>query len=136
MRAFRIARLAEVIYAAIQGGTVYYISQRLSVIGHPLPRSVILLGAGAPVAVALFLAVVLRPRARWVWWPAAAFAVYVIVDGAAALIRIVNLPSSAWPSNAWLGFVAIGLRLLTQAVVVGAAFVVLRRPSIAASPAA
>ena len=134
MRAYRLARLAEVLYAAIQGGVAYYISRRLSAVGHPLPPSALVV-AWTPVAVALVLAVVLRPSTRWVWWPAAAFALYVIVDGVVALIRIANLPIGTWPSNAWLGFWMIGLRLLTQVLVVGAAFLALRRRSAAISAA-
>jgi hypothetical protein len=65
----RVARSAELVYAAIQGGMAYYISLRLDVIGHPMPRSILLLAAGVPVAAALVLAIVLCPGVRWAWWP-------------------------------------------------------------------
>lgn len=112
----------------------YYISLRLDGIGHPLPRSIFLLAAGVPVAVALTLAIVLRPSVRWAWWPAVALALYVIVDAAATLVRVADLPARSWPSNAWVGFAAIGARFFAQLLVVGAAVVVLWRPSLAASP--
>lgn len=133
-RIYRVARSAEVAYAAIQGGMAYYISLRLDGIGHPLPRSIFLLAAGVPVAVALTLAIVLRPSVRWAWWPAVALALYVIVDAAATLVRVADLPARSWPSNAWVGFAAIGARFFAQLLVVGAAVVVLWRPSLAASP--
>lgn len=136
MRAHHLARLAEVVYAATQGATAYYVSRGLAVAGHRFPLRVFLLAAAAPVAVALVLAVMLRTRAQWVWWPAVAFALYVFVDGAYALIRVAHLPVSTRPPDGWLGFVAIGLRLLTQVVVVCGALLTLRQPSIVASPAA
>ena len=90
MRAYRLARAAEIVYAAIQGGLAYYISHALSTVGHPLsPRAPIV--AWTPVAAALVLAVVLRPHAWWAWWAAAVLGLYVIGDSAVAAIRLANL---------------------------------------------
>jgi hypothetical protein len=131
----RLARLSEIVYAAIHGCLVYYILTRLSAVGHPPSQRTLIL-AWAPVAVALALAGVLGRPGRWVWWLATAFALYVVVDSAVAIFRIANLPTSTWPSNAWLAFSMIGLRLITQMLVAGAAVHALHQRSIAASPAA
>jgi|SRR6185437_2773444 hypothetical protein len=134
MKPYRLARWAEVVYAAIQGAVAYYVSHLLRASNHPLPPRTLLLAGWIPVTVALVLAVLLRPRSRWVWWPAGAFALYVLVASVVAVTRVARIPSHLWPSHAWLGFAMIGVRLLMQALVVNAAFLTLRRQAVRVSP--